>query len=868
MSSFANELSNKLSSHEVFWGLFEMLQSAGAVSTLPDGVDEEFDSLSENDIAKLLYCAGVFAQSDLEKFKSISQSIALSCMLISQEPLVLEKCSRILTELGNFPGLGYAEQHYGVGSESLIGTLQRRLAQEINTVQVGGQRLPLTDYQKNVWDQLAGTGSLAISAPTSAGKSFLVIEHMCRLASESSSFCAVYIAPTRALLSEVLQTVQVRLLGMENIRVSSVPSLDPEKNNKQVFVLTQERLQVLLAISDMSFDLVIVDEAQNLSDGSRGMILQECLEQVLQRSQITKIIMLAPGAEGFFETAKVIGLNDLRSLTTSVSPVQQNRIVVHKVRGKNELKLELLTGRRVLPLGQLATERGMDIPATRLAAVALELGSSGGSLVYSTGPSDAEDIALQISLARKNVEDIRLLELAEFIEKHIHPDYKLALQVRNGVAFHYGRMPSLLRESLEEGFKSGALKFLVCTTTLFQGVNLPARNVFIDTPTRGKGTSLDPALLWNFAGRAGRMRKDIVGNVFLVDYDEWPDKPMSEFVKFKIKPAIQETLTTSHFKVLDALSGNMPKRSRFDESSGKVTASAGLLIARAAKGDVNEFIARILPDVEKERVSSLVAAAIAAAESLQLPSVILTSNWMVDPFGQKRLYDKIVSKINADEFDDLIPINPHEPGASSLYGGIFHRILKSVYGQEGNFGGYVSSLAIPWMKGMPYPVILATAIKKEVKRIDKKTAEYFEKKTLDPKSRVRRPKALDSSQVIRKTFDLIEDVVRFQFVQLGKVYIDLLSLALRNEGYPELVSDIFDFSLALELGISTQSGRSYVELGLSRIAASALDQIYPNSKLTISEARAWLWDLDVQNLKVGRVILEEIQKLGLIRSEA
>src|SRR5258708_39094922 len=72
---------------------------------------------------------------------------------------------------------------------------------------------------------------------------------------------------------------------------------------------------------------------------------------------------------------------------------------------------------------------------------------------------------------------------------------------------------------------------LVCTTTLAQGVNLPARNVFIDTPTRGAGKPLDPALLWNFAGRAGRLNHDIVGNVFLLNYEEWNSKPMDQFVR-------------------------------------------------------------------------------------------------------------------------------------------------------------------------------------------------------------------------------------------------------------------------------------------------------------------------------------------------
>jgi hypothetical protein len=866
MSTFANELSLRLTQNSNYWEYFGSLQNAGAVSTLSKQLSGGQEFLEKRHVAVLLYCASIFAQTENDKYKSMAQSIAFNSLLLGQNSEVREKCVRILTELGNFPGVTYVENTYGKGDSSLLGMLQRRVSQGLNTIDVGGDKISLTDYQREIWDALPDSQSLAISAPTSAGKSFLIIEYLCRLASTKNEFSCVYIAPTRALLSEVYQKIKTRLSDVDGMRVSAIPSIDGENNPRQIYVLTQERLQVLLAISDLHFDLVIVDEAQNLSDGSRGMILQECLEQITQRTLGTRIIMLSPGAEGFSEAAHVIGLPDLKVASTTVSPVLQNRILVNKVLGKNELRLDLLSLTGKTSLGVLQMTRGLDVPATRLAAVALELGSTGGSLVYATGPANAETIASQLFQARQRSQDERLEELATFIEKHIHPEYKLASMVRSGVAFHYGKMPTLLRESLEEAFKSGAIQYLVCTTTLFQGINLPARNVFIDTPTRGRGTVLDPALLWNFAGRAGRMRQDIVGNVFLVDYDEWSNKSMDEFVRFKIKPAFKNTLTESYHRVLDALNNKMPSVFSRDEQSSAIRASAGLLIARAARGDVEAFARRSVPDMSIDRTDELVKAAEAASITISLPSSLLASNWMIDPFGQKKLYEKILNKVRDKAFSLLIPTNPHETGSYLLYGGIFNTILKEVYGQKGNFGGYVATLAISWMKGIPYPVILAHAIKSAKARAEKEAEEKRIKKLQDPKSRVRTSKPVDTSKVIRDVFDTIEDVVRFQFVQLGKAYIDLLTLALKNEGRSDLVPTIFDFSLALELGVATMSGRSYVELGLSRIAASALDQLYPDSNLTVSKAREWLWNLDTKTVLLSTVIIDEMRRLELIRS--
>ncbi len=172
------------------------------------------------------------------------------------------------------------------------------------------------------------------------------------------------------------------------------------------------------------------------------------------------------------------------------------------------------------------------------------------------------------------------------------------------------------------------------------------------------------------------------------------------------------------------------------------------------------------------------------------------------------------------------------------------------------------------MQGQPYPVLLADAIRREERFLEKKINAYEEELALNPKTRKRRPKPLDINAVIRKEFDLIEDVIRFQYVQLGKAYIDVLNLALRHCGLEARIREVFDFSLALELGVCTRSGWSFMELGLSRIAAAALEPHFPNSDLSVQDARNWLRELDVTQLKLSPVIVDEIFRLELIQLEA
>ena len=80
---------------------------------------------------------------------------------------------------------------------------------------------------------------------------------------------------------------------------------------------------------------------------------------------------------------------------------------------------------------------------------------------------------------------------------------------------------------------------------------------------------------------------------------------------------------------------------------------------------------------------------------------------------------------------------------------------------------------------------------------------------------------------------------------------------------------IFDFALALELGISSKTGTAYVELGLSRIAASALERLSPtDGPLTVEAARQLLRELDIESANLSPIIVKELRRLGLVETEA
>lgn len=870
MNSFATELSDNIRQETAFWTDLASLRAVGIRSTLlsaaPDWPGITGPSIEEDALARLLNSASVFAQAEDEESRDLAQQIAVFASLASNEIAIRDASVHILAGLGNFPGLAKL-QGTRASSLGLQAHIRNALLRELNSVDMADQRVALTEFQLEVWGSLKSQVATAISAPTSAGKSFVVLEHLCENAIAADEFVALYIAPTRALLAEIQGKLERRLASISSkLRVTTVPVPDPENRPKQIYVLTQERAQLLLSTIDITnlIDLVVVDEAQAIGDDSRGMILQDAVEKMRAANPGARFLFLAPGASGFELVGESVGLPSLQVNETRLSPVVQNRISVRfPIENEHLVHLDLVTPERTEPIGSYTFERGFALDEdAKLAAVALEFGSSGRSLVYATGAANAEKLTSLIALSRPDKDETALKDLAKFIEKHIHQDYSLARFVRRGVAFHYGNMPGLLREGIEASFREGHLDYLCCTTTLFQGVNLPARNVFIDTPTRGnRGEPLDEAALWNFAGRAGRLGEEVVGNVFLVNYENWETQPLSERKPFEIKVAFKETIEHSFDEVIDVLEvASQPKpdedRKRADE---RITAAAGLVLFRAAQGNLDALLGRSNLSLTHPQREKLSTSANQALSHLCLPQSVLTNSWMVDPVALASLLHRLKELIRKGEFEKLMPVNP-STDAYKVYDHIFRRMYKHLGGMKlagehaakmRGFVAHIAVTALKWMRGEPLTKLVHEAVRFKMSAAKQSTKKKPEQAVIDA--------------AIRDMFVLIEQTIRFKLVQWSKAYVDLLRFALKEEGHDDLVPQVYDFSLALELGVSTQTGRSLVEFGLSRITASAIAALITDSALTPEKVKAWIRAQPEEMLsQLSSLILTELRAKDLL----
>lgn len=141
------------------------------------------------------------------------------------------------------------------------------------------------------------------------------------------------------------------------------------------------------------------------------------------------------------------------------------------------------------------------------------------TIVYCNGRSKAIENALDFANKLSEIQDNDLNALARDIANEVHGDYYLAQIIKKGVAYHIGYLPAAIRMRIEDMFRRGRITTMFCTSTLLEGVNLPADNLFI-TDNKIFRKVMTPVDFRNLIGRVGRIRFNLYGNVFFVSRGE------------------------------------------------------------------------------------------------------------------------------------------------------------------------------------------------------------------------------------------------------------------------------------------------------------------------------------------------------------
>lgn len=300
-------------------------------------------------------------------------------------------------------------------------------------------------------------------------------------------------------------------------------------------------------LSDLG--IIVVDEIHYLGDERRGHQLELLLTKVLyfnSRQEESKRIQIV-GLSATIPNLKTIATWLQASLyVTSFRPVplvEKIKIGTKLFDVKSYLEDPNCEPIETIEPLKFAIDRDFD----DLFCLCIDTISRGHSaLVFCESKRECEIMAtgladqIKISGRLTKDPDERRVQVSEALRKHLSPiklkdvlsklkrcpagsDTDLVKSLRMGVAFHHAGLTSEEREIVEDGFKGGAIKALMATSTLSSGVNLPARLVIVRSPMMISSNSgafqremLNPITYRQMIGRAGRKNIDTCGESILV----------------------------------------------------------------------------------------------------------------------------------------------------------------------------------------------------------------------------------------------------------------------------------------------------------------------------------------------------------------
>lgn len=440
--------------------------------------------------------------------------IALLNEMYPEDPSVNLVSNSVLSSLNN-----YLPRKVSVYSKvSTIDFLWNEVMDNYNTLK---RRIPGDEKQTFVGCQDKVFASLnkkvnSFSAPTSMGKTYLIKKYIEYRVKSGEELNFAITVPSKALITEIRSSLLEDLdveLSQNSYRIisSSEEYALQYKNRNYIFVMTPERLSNLLSEdSELRLNYLFIDESQKATEmDSRSIYYYDIIDQIKTWRQMPKITFASPLISNPDLFLELVDNNDQNYIRVNESPVTQNKFIIDRYDKTFSVYNDWDKN-----LQKLSPFSEASIPHIVL-QILNKITKNTQSLIYYGSKADVMSDAVIISRELPNINSSELQKLSDYISRKIHPNYVLVDLVKKGIAFHIGELPLDVRTKIEEAYRNGILKTILCTSTLLEGVNLPADNIFVTSLNNGKN-KLSQLEFLNLIGRVGRLGHSMLGNVFLI----------------------------------------------------------------------------------------------------------------------------------------------------------------------------------------------------------------------------------------------------------------------------------------------------------------------------------------------------------------
>ena len=414
---------------------------------------------------------------------------------------------------------------------------------------------------------LAAT-AVVVDMPTSGGKTLLAQFRILQALNqfdhdESGKGWVAYVAPTRALTAQITRRLRrdFEPIGVKVEQLTGAVEIDAFEEDLlvksdtdsafDVLVATPEKLQLIIRNKKVTrpLALVVMDEAHNIEDESRGLRIELLLATIKGECESANFLLLMPFVEKPETLARWLAqdISAGRAISFGTTPWKPNERIVgifeaeanDSVQAGWRLKYQTLTTtQKTIHLNgshDVGDVKPLNVPKSKVisngkqkgltlqtAAMARILSERGTSIAVANNTDWVWSMARKVSEKFEPMapvsEEIKLVQ--NFLKTEISENFELIEMLSRGVGVHHTGLSDEVRTLIEWLAEEGKLKVLCATTTIAQGINFPVSSVFLASYKYPYGKKMSPREFWNLAGRAGRMNHDSVGVVGLAAGNE------------------------------------------------------------------------------------------------------------------------------------------------------------------------------------------------------------------------------------------------------------------------------------------------------------------------------------------------------------
>ncbi|KAF9263522.1 Sec63-domain-containing protein [Marasmius fiardii PR-910] len=343
------------------------------------------------------------------------------------------------------------------------------------------------------------------------------------------SFKIIYVAPMKALASEIVQKFAKRLKWLSvTVRelTGDMQMTKAEIAETQIIVTTPEKWDVVTRkptgegeIASL-LKLLIIDEVHLLNE-ERGAVIETIVARTLRQAETTqsviRIVGLSATLPNFIDVSDFLSVSRQKGLfyfDSSFRPIPLEQHFLG-IKGKP---------------GTAQSKKNLDRVTFEKVKSLVEQGHQVMVFVH------ARKETVKAAMALKDSAEIE--DVGELFRCEDHPEYRSFRQQigqsRNkemkqlfdyGFGIHHAGMLRSDRNLMEHMFRSKSIKVLCCTATLAWGVNLPAHAVIIkgtQVYDSSKGSFVDLSVLdvLQVFGRAGRPGLENSGEGYICTAEE------------------------------------------------------------------------------------------------------------------------------------------------------------------------------------------------------------------------------------------------------------------------------------------------------------------------------------------------------------